>query len=139
MTGKIIKGIAGFYYVYVEETKEAKVLKSSLPDLQIQKQFLEQQLQQEREKFEQEKNAAKIERERLEQEMAKLKFNYEFSKAALHKVEKELAEKQKTPTQNKFLLPSCTNNTTEKPNSSIKNLQSQELQLPKESYFRQDF
>ena len=24
MTGKIIKGIAGFYYVYVEETKEAK-------------------------------------------------------------------------------------------------------------------
>ena len=26
MTGKIIKGIAGFYYVYVEETKEAKKL-----------------------------------------------------------------------------------------------------------------
>jgi Plasmid recombination enzyme len=78
-----------------EETKEAKELKSSLPDLQIQKQFFEQQLQQEREKFEQEKNVAKIERERLEQEMAKLKFNYEFSKAALHKVEKELAEKQK--------------------------------------------
>jgi hypothetical protein len=77
-----------------EETKEAKELKSSLPDLQIQKQFLEQQLQQEREKFEQEKNAAKIERERLEQEMAKLKFNYEFSKAALNKVEKELVEKK---------------------------------------------
>ncbi|PWK15750.1 hypothetical protein LV89_04973, partial [Arcicella aurantiaca] len=36
----------------------------------------------------------KIERERLEQEMAKLKFNYEFSKAALNKVEKELAEKK---------------------------------------------
>lgn len=83
-----------------EETKEAKALKSSLPDLQIQKQFLEQQLQKEREKFEQEKNAAKIEREILAQEIAKLKFNYAFNKAALNKVEKELAEKQKPQTQN---------------------------------------
>ncbi len=83
-----------------EETKEAQALKESIPDLQIQKQFLEQQLRLEREKFEREKAKDKLERERLEQEMVKLKFNYEFSKVALDKVEKELAEKQKTPTQN---------------------------------------
>lgn len=82
------------------ETQVAAALKAELPDLQIQKQLLEQQLRIEREQFEREKAADKIERERLEQEMNKLKFNYEFSKAALSKVEKELAEKQKiqTPT-----------------------------------------
>lgn len=83
-----------------EETKEAKELKNQLPDLQIQKQFLEQQFRLEREQFNREKAADKIERERLEQEMAKLKFNYEFSKAALSKIEQALLEKQKTPMPN---------------------------------------
>ena len=82
-----------------EQTKEARTLKNQLPDLQMQKQFLEQQLRLEREKFEQEKATDKIERQRLEQEMAKLKFNYEFSKAALNKIEKELVEKQKAQNQ----------------------------------------